>query len=565
MKNLSIWFLVLRMVFTCAEISSQVVLSLEGNVRTISPNYIGYNGRSTEGPSWSNASFLNLVEELGPGTVRYPAGTQANYWDWRTGTFIEGHGTKKYLFTIDDFVNGLPEESSIIYVVNMARPTPATGVSSEAAEEELKSDATLQLKIDDMLAALAKFERLGRLPEAVELGNEFYFNNEHAAIYAADPVLYINHSKKICQRIKAVYPELKILMITTKGGTTSRDFWNSTIFDALESDSELTGYIHAVVQHHYINDNYGDITQVTDEATAKVAMAEGFLYPREHQSDHDMVPDNLDLWLTEFGATKKNAVDTWASGLRGVAMTLGFMDQGDKHERFIIHHITDDPEIIHKAEMKLGAVGMSYGLLANAARGKTKVQKINFSNNPFIHQNIEALHGYKFRAQDEETIFILNMGDQELVDVDISAVTSYSGTAKLVQYWNTTPYTTPTYQGNGIDEEEQVIANIVTIKPFSVLAITVINDGTPVEEVNWEQQIVISPTIIKQEFKLVIKDFVGDEELMIYDLSGKLHYQSKIYQRESIHMPTLSIGVYLAIVNSKEKIHSIKLIKSDQW
>ena len=162
------------------------------------------------------------------------------------------------------FVSGLPEETSIIYVVNMARPTPNTGIHFEASVEILKSEATLQLKINDMLAALQEFENAGKFPEAIELGNEFYFTSEHASIYASNPELYIAHCKEICSQVKELYPDLKILLITTKGGTTLRDLWNNTIFNAFADDLEFKSNIHAVVQHHYISDNYGDLAEVTN-------------------------------------------------------------------------------------------------------------------------------------------------------------------------------------------------------------------------------------------------------------------------------------------------------------
>ena len=326
-------------------LGAQTVVSLVGEGRDISPVIFGFNGRSTEGPSWSDDTFLSIVDSMYPGSVRYPAGTQANYWDWRYGTFIEGSGkTASYIFTIGDFAKGLPAETNIIYVVNMARPTPATGISLNAPADVLESISTLQLKILDILEAIAEFESHGRLPDAVEFGNEFYFDNEHGAIYAANPHLYLQHSKILATAIKSEYPSIKILLCTSKGGTSGRDYWNNSVFTALATDSELIPLIHGVVQHHYINSNYGDPTIVTDLETSERAIAEGFIYTGEIVPDYEMVPDGFRLWITEYGATKENAESTWASGLRAGAMTMGMLDLGENLEMLNFSPITNHPD-----------------------------------------------------------------------------------------------------------------------------------------------------------------------------------------------------------------------------
>ncbi len=553
---ISLFLLLGNMAFT------QVSFTLSGSNHSISPNLIGINGRSTSGPSWSDQNFLDLVEQLNPGTIRYPAGTQANYWDWRTGTFIEGCGkTSSYIFSIPMFVNGLPEKTSIIYVVNIARPTPITGVSFEASDEILKSEATLQLKIDDILAALAKFEELGKLPEAIEVGNEFYFTNEHAAIYAGNPDLYLVHSKVVCEQVKEKYPNLKILLITTKGGSTSRDYWNNTIFDALDEDADFKSNIHAVVQHHYISDNYGDLTEVSNINTAKIAIAEGIKYTREHQSDYDIIPDGISLWLTEYGATKENAIDTWASGLRAVAMTLGWMEKGDKINRFIYHHITDDPEMINTNEMKLGAVGMAYGLLAKAALDKTQLQKINIAQNPLLVTDIEALYAFLFKNDEQESVFILNTSSETHQDINLENLFTYKGQIEGVSYWNSTSHTRPTYESVGI-ESDFFSEKTITIKPYSVSLLSV-ERGTYLGTNNFKhsQEYSIYPTAFTEGFNLIIDKKSINAKLSVIDILGQKVYSNVLKTVKSFHSPTLISGIYFYEIISESEKYSGRIIK----
>lgn len=140
--------------------------------------------------------------------------------------------------------------------MNMVHPTPATGFSQETDDTKLRSDEVLQAKIADALAALKEFKDKGNLPVAVELGNELYFNKaEHYGIYTANPEQYLKHAPVIAAKIKEMYPEMKVILCTSKGGekqSSSRDAWNSAILNALETSAEFSKNVDGIVQHHYI-------------------------------------------------------------------------------------------------------------------------------------------------------------------------------------------------------------------------------------------------------------------------------------------------------------------------
>ena len=162
-------------------VKSQITATLDAVIRDKTNLDIGFNRRSDAGAWWTDNSFISLISDMNPDIVRYPGGTQGNYWDWQTGKFIENAGKpwgNKEILRIPEFVNALPWRTKIIYMINMARPTPATGVDVNADEATLKSTATLNLKINDILNAIAEFDAQGKLPYAIEIGNEFYFGNE---------------------------------------------------------------------------------------------------------------------------------------------------------------------------------------------------------------------------------------------------------------------------------------------------------------------------------------------------------------------------------------------------
>lgn len=432
---------------------------------TLPAFYAGMNGRSTEGPSWTDDAFLSLINEMSPASVRYPGGTQGNSWDWRTGGLMGKAG--KYPFFIPDFVNGLPSAVGCIYMMNMARPTPATSYTGEESEAVLKGDAVLQAKIRDMHDALAEFARNGKLPLAVELGNEFYFNNEHAAIYAANPELYLNHALIICRSIKEKYPDMYILLCTTKGGTRGRDQWNEAVYRRLQNDAELKSYIRGTVQHHYISDTYGSQEPITDAVAAEVAILEGFSYTESVKADYDNVPAGLKLWITEFGVTKKKEEGgMWAVGFQYVAMSMGWLNLGATIENLQCQHITLEPTVINKTAMKLGPVGIAYGEFMKAASGRT-ASRLSFTGD----EGASSLYGYKFSGIDKEIVLLLNTSSTERAGIGLKSV--FNGdTYTIKQYWSEVPYANPVYEGNGIEVTMEGDAEDYTAKPFSLSVLT---------------------------------------------------------------------------------------------
>lgn len=454
---------------------AQDKVGLASEARPIPKYLFGMNGRSTEGPSWDNQEFLNLVRRLAPRIIRYPGGTLSNYWDWRTGTFIQGVGKKSaYPYTIPMVVQGLPPQTAIVYVMNMVRPTPATGYSWDNTSTSLE---VLNKKIDDALAALQAFKAAGKLPVAVELGNELYFNNDEAGIYANKPKLYVEHAKIISQRIKEAFPEIGIILCTTKYGLPPRDAWNEAVLEALASDPDFRGRVQGIVQHHYLNEKYGGQETITDDASAIQAIAEGYQYTLDVRDSYDKVPEGLELWLTEYGIdrAKANANDTWAAGLRALAETFGWIDLGPKIANLSYHHLTYNPDMIDVSAMKQGPIGMTLGFLNTSARNMTQMQKLDFPQDPTLALGLKSLVGYLFGSEDGGRIlFFANFGDQPFPDVDFSDILDITANWEVTKLRADSSFQKGLYDGKGIRSNTSVQQpGKVTIDPFSVYAITV--------------------------------------------------------------------------------------------
>lgn len=447
-------------------------LSIEKIIHPLSTCFLGFNGRSTEGPSWDTPAFTSLVRTMNPASFRYPAGSQANLWDWRTGNFIPACGKRAaYPFTIEQCVNGIPVDTRLVYVLNMAYPTPATGVSMLADKATLASEATLDRKIKDILEAMLAFKAAGRLPDVIELGNEFYFKNEHAGVYGKNPALYLAHSQKIAQALKSSYPNIQLLMVTTKNGTKGRDEWNGAIYKELRTNNKLSGLIDGVVQHHYVKDGFGWSERVMDIPSVQRAIAEGWMYVTDQQSSVDDVPALFKLWLTEYGATKKNMDGTWGAGLRAAAMTMGWLSYSDKIESVFWHHVTDDPNVIRKSPVSLGPVGIALGEIMNAMKNKTGFRQLSFEMNPSLAETsyVPSLLGYCFSDEKgNEELILVNLGAIPADNLNLPSLFPNKEIEWGISYSASKPFEPNASLQNGIEKQTLKQLSEIKMVPFSI-------------------------------------------------------------------------------------------------
>lgn len=577
-------------------LTAQITTTLSA-VRDKTDLDIGFNRRSDNGTWWTDNTFINRLAEMNPDILRYPAGTQANYWDWATGKFIPNAGKKwnnKEILHIAEFINALPDRTKIIYVVNMARPTPATEVSVNATEAILKSTATLNAKVQDMLDAIAEFDEKGKLPYAIELGNEFYFGNEEGGIFhitdendgwhsgwdtannqpfvsatkneatAINAKFYLDQCKAVVSSINAIYPTMKFALTTTKmgNGNATRDHWNNTIYDELENNSEyanLKSNIYAVTQHHYLSTNYGDQTLISNVETAKVAIAEGIQYPIDRQQDYDMVPDDYKIWYTEYGVSKDNAVETWATGVRYAALIISWLNRGDKVGQLDYHYVSKNDVVKIGSPMKLAPIGIAAKLLALASVDMTEMQEITFTNNPISVNGIKSLYGYKFKNNDKETLFIINISDSDFSQVEVSDLFTYDGQYNRTQYYSNTPYVSGVYEGhsNIVSNASNVNATTFNANKFSITTIEVANSVLAIEDYNIDK-LVISPNPVKDFLTIKMLDKI--DEITIYNTNGARIY-SKENPTNTIDLSLLSSGTYILKIRTKKKTSFKKFIK----
>lgn len=466
-------------------------VSDQGESYAISGMFGGYNGRSSEGPRWTDDNFTSMVNWMSPSSIRYPGGTLANSWDWRAGG-IMGKKIKNPYF-ISDLAAGLPAHTSIVYVMNMVHPTPATGYDYTSTDTRLlQSREVLDAKIDDALDALAEFRKYGRMPVAIELGNELYFNKEeHYGIYTANPTRYIQDAKIIAGRLKSVYPDLKVILCTSKSGeksTSNREVWNTAVFSALESDLDLRSLVDGVVQHHYIEASIGSQAPLVNMSEWEDVIDAGSKYASTVQRDYDRIPSYLKLWITEYGLAEagNSNCGRWITGLQYAAMAMGWIPWADKVETIQLQHITLSPGVLNSDKNKLSSVGVVYGALLSSMKGATKATRLSLAirhstgivpvydddaTRASLDSPHDRIYGWKFENKTGQTGAVL-INPTRYTFRNISLGTLAQNGHKIVVYDSPTPTANDMTIGNGINRTQyDHSVSTISIPPFSFIVL----------------------------------------------------------------------------------------------
>ena len=469
---------------------------LSGPTLTVEPDVFGYNANHFNGAiSWSNQSYREAVTRLHPGNLRYPGGTVSNYWDWRTGGVIEtiSTGWPKYLpddptHTIADFVNGIPEGASAVYCINMARPTPATGIDANSSYEVLTSQATLDAKIVDILAAIDAFYEAGHPLKYVELGNEFYIGavggvDGQGGVYSGDTDLYVDHANQIAQAIAKAYPEIELAIIGDSDWDGQGREWNRAMYQALEEGS--LNNIDAITFHWYTGPG---VLQLNNAQDAMESLSVPFGKAENiKERDYDTAPEDLKLWITEYNTwsppgNSNNPNNpgnggpiqgTWVNGMFGANMGLLYTLMGEKVDLLNIHVLSVGKNIqwsMLTDPTTLSGNGVAVGAIGQATQGMTQAQRLAFDDipDPTFNGDYPSVYGAKFWNDEREAVVIFNNTDQARNGINIDALFSGNAPRQLTQHYDPTPWDQVS-EASGITRvEKESLGNQLDVPPFSI-------------------------------------------------------------------------------------------------
>lgn len=334
LKFFSLLFSVLFGSYAAFSQDNSISLKKSEKKKSLSPYAFGYNAQLMRGPGFDVKEFLDAVVKLNPQNLRYPGGTNANYWDWKTGWIKEGTERKEWKNlpvnknTLADFSKAILEKDTPVFVLNMLTST-----------------------LQEQLAMLREAVKTGLPVKLIELGNEFYLSYPDykekfpgAHEYAAICNLWIDSIKKEFPyaRVAVVGNSLRDVQVQGKEIDSRARDWNKIVYAEIKNADAITFHhytgtgLDAIkttrekMKHKEKADYTKEEQEVWQEAFDKKEGLERFLcmpfvrvemFRRNDLSD---IPAGKNVWITEFNLFENEGIvsGTWAHGLYAITEAL---------------------------------------------------------------------------------------------------------------------------------------------------------------------------------------------------------------------------------------------------
>lgn len=468
-----------------------------GPSRNLPEEYYGLNGTNTidDGQGWNsiNSSTLGVPNDLklnaiGNSNIRYPGGTVGNYWDWRKGYFFkkisndlifppsfEGRRNNWY----DPSFSWLDKPDNKLR--QMKRSFMKTGNAPLFTMNLLTSDYNYQL---GMLYHAAEIN----IPiKNIELGNEYYSQEENHLIKFPTVLNYANTSMDWAKKLKTVSVFSGTgLKIAAVGASFNENDWGRKRLWLKNLLSEYTNnpngqFIDAVTIHVYLgggtnlfgggilncNANETDNFQYTPPypnnqiplCMLSKMLVRPFAAMDELEQNEllDIENSGKQTWITEYNLFDRGPYyihGTWAAGLFAAAMTLNWLEDENitkvnmhtmtgnalwsnvfsSTDGFDLLGFTPPPSAPSSIKWELTATGNAMNLIGEALKNATAVEPLTFSisgNSPpnidpdYLGDNHPVLYGYKFTKPDADETVIINL--HEIGDYEFTISDLMSG------------------------------------------------------------------------------------------------------------------------------------------
>lgn len=252
-----------------------------GAARSVQADYSGFNFsyKGAEQYATPDAKFYSQLAALKPGTLRYPGGTNANFFQWKAGfpvdppagSCVSSPAGSTFRFTLSDLKKA--------YSATKAPPVFDLNV--------MTSDMNCQIQM------LQRARHLGLPVKYVELGNELYLNFDNYPKYfptAAD------YGTAVAGYVKAVHKDFRGALVAAVGAlrdsTAREQTWNSGMLTAARAAGGLPDAITLHVYPSY------------DKALTMSGLPGLFTEPYTELTDiHGVIgalPVSRPAWLTEY-------------------------------------------------------------------------------------------------------------------------------------------------------------------------------------------------------------------------------------------------------------------------
>ncbi|HWC86243.1 MAG TPA: hypothetical protein VG388_06880 [Solirubrobacteraceae bacterium] len=285
-----------------------------GPGRALAPALMGIDGEAIIGRGvWSTPQFLRVVGALHPQALRVFGGTPANFWNWRTGTYVHSARVPASLSALRAHIR--------VTLADWARLVRAAGAMPVFDLNMFTSSLRSQL------AMLHAASRLGMPIRYVELGNELYM--PQYAVRFRDGADYGRVSSRWIAAIRRAFPGVAVAADAYPGHDRNSGTeyprerrWNSALLRTLRGESALS-------LHAYFTSGLGPSASLASPVAAATLLrsparrwtALGRLIAR--------FPPRLKVWVTEWNLfdTLARVHGTWDQGLAVAAFGLELVSE----------------------------------------------------------------------------------------------------------------------------------------------------------------------------------------------------------------------------------------------
>lgn len=422
-----------------------MVTELAERTFTISPDFNGYNAQMMRGPAWQAPGFIEKVKDLHPGVIRYPGGTVASYWDWKTGLLMENIELR------DGWKNIEPKNP--IKLEDLKFACDKTGAKPVFVLNMMNST------IGNQMEMLREAKKIGLPVEYVELDNEIYLGEAFYVKKYASGKDYANEANNWIKMIKKEFPGVRIAAVgsSIKEGAAKKEKkyaertnnWNRDVMSVLKGADALTFHIYGGSGLNYLaNKSAGDEdSEVVDDKISTLQSAfdkpgsDSFIlgspFLRWNNAsiyDYKILPEGMKAWVTEYNLFEREGVmaGTWIHGLYAVSQTLLFMEN-PLTELICFHNLTTSAQFaaifnndqgFAKAYLKkknkpfnYTAAGYCLALSGKAMSEGGVANKLKFSNNTMRTaargQQYPSLNGWIVKGKSGKKIILTNLSNKE--------------------------------------------------------------------------------------------------------------------------------------------------------
>ena len=326
---------------------------------------VGWNseGITTGATPYDSPQVAAALSSLRSGVLRWPGGTLASYWDWRSGTVVPAGPSNPpaWVRRSAERIAALPDGHTLAALARARRDAPSrpdvvfvlntlTGTDGRLLRfrEGLLSDG-----LDDQLALLRAARDAGLPVTRVELGNEPWAGgpgegrSDYEEVWGRPrtaPALYADVARVWARAVVAEFPGAQVAVA---GAPRTTDFprperWNGPLLDGVVGEPAVAAVsFHVYVRPRGAREGVPEALGPVDTAAAVDARLD--VFADREVADAALRAPTLDVWVTEGGMFDESGDPlhgTWEHGLVEGRLALELPARGG--ELYVAHTLLDD-------------------------------------------------------------------------------------------------------------------------------------------------------------------------------------------------------------------------------